>query len=729
MKARAARRLATPRFASLLALAIATLVAAPEVRAQPHRERTVAAPAVSQGREGTGGLRAHFGLDLAARLLRSSDPDVRLRGVERAAAMHTPEALALLVREIEGGAIHQDPRALLVIVRGLSTWIERDAARSALEKVLEAPAPSLTPHLGSPVNQGASTGRDPAADDADSVARVALAREEAAVALAESGETAALEWLVAAVRKPGPAPESAPALDALAIHPPAAPLLGGVVLTTPAIVWLAAAVGDLRSLGAILGVVHASDPALRAAALMALGGAGDGRVLEAARESIKDKDPRVRVAAADALARLRAPDGGQALEVLIADDATARDALRIARNVQGEGVTKAAAARAAASADPDLRRLAIAVLGRQTSPEAVTALVSFAMDRTLEADAMDALARSPSSSALPALEALGASPHTRRIAARAYFVRRSVRAQRSTRLDALLAELAAAADGADRAVGVEALVALGEASLERALGDSDVRVRRAAAIAARAAGHEPSRARFLLARLATETDETTQRVLAVGLMSGDPAGSVPTLALVDRAQSGGSDAPLATFALARRADEQLAAKVDSLLASRDPLVRAHAARGLGQSSAPDAVGKLARAYAFEPKQTVRRAIVDGLAHRIADDGAIPPMARATLELAARLDPDRVTRDRARRALLGEAAPRTGPANEVAWLRLLPAEGAALPRDMTAALVTPSGLALPVSFDEDGYLLVPGLPPGEVYVRLAPRLPAYEARTP
>jgi HEAT repeat protein len=711
--------------ASLLALATASLGGVSDARAQPHGGPTDGAPGLSQGRDAEGGLRAHFGLELATRLLRSSDADVRLRGAERAAATHTAEALALLVREIEGGAIRQDPRALLVIVRGLSAWTDRDSARAALEKVLEAPGP----HLGSAASTGAPTIRDPAAEDADNAARVVLAREEAALALAESGETSALEWLVAAVRKPGPAPESAPALDALAIHPPAAPLLGGVVMTTPAIVGLAASVGDLRSLGAILGVVHASDPALRAAALAALGAAGDGRVLDAAREAIKDKDPRVRLAAADALARLRAPDAEPALVALIADDATVRDALRVARDVQGEGVTKAAAARAAASADRSLRSLAITVLGRQTSPEAVTALVTFAAERTLESEAMDSLARSPSAAALPALEKLGAAPRTRRVAARAYFVRRSVRGQRSARLDDLLAELATAADGADRAVGAEALVGLGEEPLERALHDSDPRVRRAAAMAARASGAESSWDAPLLSRLAAESDETTRRVLSVGLESGDPHGAVPTLVLLDRAQAGGPDAPLAALALARRADEQLAPKVDALLVSRDPLLRAHAARGLGESAAPDAIGKLAQAYRWEPNDDVRRALVGGLARHALDHATLPPAARDTLELASRLDPDRVTRAAARRALLGVDVPRTRPRREVAWVRLLPADGAALPSDMTAALVTPDGLALPVSFDDDGYAVVPGLPPGEAHVRLAPRLPAYEARTP
>jgi hypothetical protein len=64
---------------------------------------------------------------------------------------------------------------------------------------------------------------------------------------------------------------------------------------------------------------------------------------------------------------------------------------------------------------------------------------------------------------------------------------------------------------------------------------------------------------------------------------------------------------------------------------------------------------------------------------------------------------------------------------VAWLRVVPAEGATLPRELTGALIDGRGAALPLVFDEDGYALVPGLLPGDTRLRLAPRLPAYESR--
>lgn len=735
------RRRAVAAWGVLLALATTAGTAA---HAQPMPVRP--GPGVSPGRvpspqaapramasvEGPAdNLRGRFGLDVALRLLRSTDMDERLRGLERAAATRTPEGLALLERAsgagLPGGfdprapvdgVARQDPRALLVVVRGLASWIDREPARAALENLLRESSQAFT-------TRTAGSGHDPAADEAENVARVLLARQEAAMALAQSGVTTAVEGLLAAARSVGPGQSAA--LDALALNPPVTPVLGGVALTTPGMVALAAELGDLRSLGAILGAMHTSDPALRAAAIAGLGVMGDARALDVAHEAAKDKDPRVRVAGAEALARLGAADAAQAVEALMTDDATARDGLRLAQEVRSEGVTKAAAARAVASADPELRTLALVALGRQVSPAAVNALVTLAGDVRLAGDAMDALARSPCSTAMAAIEAMAAVPATRRLAARAYFVRRTVRGERSPRGDGLLAALAASKDGADRALGIEALVALRERPLAAALVDPDPRVRRAAAMGSIALGDTgATKTDLLTARLAVEPDETTRQVLAVGLLDGDSGGVVPTTTLLDHAQAGGPDAPLAALALARRADEELAPKVDALLASRDPVMRAHVARGLAASNAPDAVGRLARAYTWEGVGEVRRALIEALAARSEEEQA-SPSSRDTLELASHLEPDRVTRALARRTLAGREHTGRSPGREVAWLRVIPADGAVLPREVTGALIDAGGVALPVVFDEDGYALVPGLSPGDSRLRLAPRLPAYESR--
>jgi HEAT repeat protein len=677
-------------------------------------------------------LRARFGTEIGMRLAHSADPDERLRGIERLAAVHSPEALALLEGAAGAGGpgatdpglpldglARSDPRALLVVVRALASWLDREDARAVLASIVTAPTQALSTHAG--------PSADLHADEAKGAALVLLARQQAAIALSESGNLLALDALISAARSAGPG--QAPALDALAIHPPAQPLLGGAALTTPATVAMAVAIGDLRSLDSLEAATSVGDPALRAAILTALGGGADSRVLDAARAGLHDPDPRVRLAAGDALVHLGAGDGPLAIETLVADDATAADALRLAQHVQGEGVTKAAAARAAAAADAEVRALALAALGQQESALAVGALAAFIADPAVQGDAACALARSPSPAALGAIEKMAeAAPAIRRLAARAYLVRRFVRRDRSAPLDALLRTLARSDDVRDRAVGVQALVTLGERSVADALEDPEPRVRRAAALGALGRWSAPSRD-AILARATVERDEITRQVLGLGLLDGDWAGTIPTIDLVERARKGGADAPLSAFVLAER-DERFRTEVESMRNGRDPVLRAHVARGLGLGVARDAVGRLAQSYATEGDALVRRAIVAALSARVGEDSSAP-LRLATLRLAARLDPDGVARWTASRALgspNAAPAPNQNLSREIAWLRLIPTEGAGLPHDMTGALVERSGVALPIPFDEDGYALVAGVAPGEARLRLAPRPPPYDAES-
>ena len=775
--------------AGALGVALAlSMPASAQQRLSPVRSRSDAALAAAQAPAwlpGPNGLLGHFGTAAAVRLMRSPDADDRLRGLERVATMHTTEALALLERAVrtggsggldprlpDEGIARRDPRALLATVHGLAAWLDNEGARTTLAEVVSDSSESLAPRAG------AGPARAHAAGDDDDAERVTLARQEAAIALAGSGNPAALERLVAAARSGGAEQEAA--LLALSIRPPSEPVvLGGVALTTPATIALAARIGDLRTLDAILGVMGASDPALRAAGLAALGAAGDTRAVDLARAALHDGDVRVRVAAVDALARFGTPDAPSAVEELIADEATALEGLRIARDVQGEGITRAAAARAAASADPALRGAALVALGRQTAPSAIRALLELAAAPMLAGDAMDAIARSPSPAALDALEeaagiatangstrkaaavadaplesgatgsarkavAIADAPLEsgatgRRLAARAYFVRRFVRGERSRPLDALLETLAASRDPRDRAVGTLALVALGERAIDVALSDPDARVRRAGAMGA--LGHwSASTARRLLARSAVEPDEATRRVLALGWAEAstepnrDPG---PTSVLVERALAGGPDAPVAVFALALRADEARVAQVDAWLQSRDPVLRAQAARGLGLSPAADATGRLSRAYAWEVDPAVRRAIVASLAMRAARGAPGGEAAReGVLDLAGRLDPDAVTRWIASAAVArtteSAAVARTtveAGVREVAWIRVAAAESARAALDRTALLVESDGRALPIVFDDEGYALVPGVSPGEARLRLAPDSPSYSAPAP
>jgi hypothetical protein len=357
----------------------------------------------------------------------------------------------------------------------------------------------------------------------------------------------------------------------------------------------------------------------------------------------------------------------------------------------------------------------------------VKALSAFLANPLVRGDVADALAGSPSPDAMRAIEAAANQPALRHLAVRAYVVRALVRGERTGAMNALVAGLARDEASAERALGAFARIALGEARAAEYVRDRDPRVRRAAAMAA-LADPTPEALRALLTQRAVERDDDTRVVLGIGLLDGDPEGRVSTSALVDRAESGEADAPLAAMALARRGDEAYEAKVDALLAARDPVLRAHAARGLGASAAKNASGRLADAYAYEPSVLVRRAIVNALAARTEDLKA--PSRQGTLEIASRFDPDRAVRWVAARALAGKSAKepiRPSLVPEVAWLRVADPEGkspSAAGGPFRAALVREDGLALPIAFDEDGYALVPGVPPGEARLVLSPRVPRF-----
>ncbi|MDP9035846.1 MAG: hypothetical protein M3O50_13680, partial [Myxococcota bacterium] len=174
----------------------------------------------------------------------------------------------------------------------------------------------------------------------------------------------------------------------------------------------------------------------------------------------------------------------------------------------------------------------------------------------------------------------------------------------------------------------------------------------------------------------------------------------------------------------RRVRDDRPPAIDALLQSRDPLMRAHVARGLGLGMAATSIGRLAQAYRWETNLQVRRAIITALATReAAADPAKPPSEM--LAFARDLDPDTTVRRTAAEGRSGLARPIAGVSPEVAWIRLLPAAGAAPPASVTATLVSSDGLAIPIAFDDDGFALVPGVPPGPATVRLAPLVPSYQ----
>jgi HEAT repeat protein len=698
--------------------------AQPSRRPPPPAPASAAAPTVTVPTN----LRAHVGTDFTARLLRSSDPDERIRGIQRAASIGTAETVALLVQATEASpAVRSDPRALIELARALSRFADQERARGALLAIVNTGSPGgIAGRLPQPGRTGAE---GLSLEEGDPVARAELARQIAAIALARSGVDRALEQLYGVARGGGSG--QAAAMLALVLQPPRDPGFFGTAGTTmPAsVVRMLGQLGDLRALEILHAATRTSDVGVRGAALVALAELGDERTIALARTAIAESDARLRAAAGEAFVLLSAPERFKATAALVSDEATAAIGIRLAERVYNAEITKLLAARAIDHPDRELRAAAIRALGRSPEPAAATALAAPAImaDATFGYFAALALARSPAPNAMQVVTALAGAKATAALGVRAYVLRALVRGERSDAGESLLARLAASKDGRERALGTFGRIALGALSVEAAVTDADPRVRRAAAMASLARPAARS-SRALLRQLAAERDEATRQVLAVGLLDGDADGLLTTTWLVDRSESGGADAPLSAYALSRRADEPVERKVGQLLASKDAVLRAHAARGLGAGALADASGRLASAYAYETDVVVRRAIVGALVERAFD--ATAPARRSTLEMASQLDPDASIRQAARLGLASVPAPLGAAfANDAAWLRVTLESGPPPGDVFVGSVVRSDGVAVPVAFDDDGFAIVPGLPPGESRLVLAPRLPSYKASKP
>ena len=688
-------------------------------------------------------VRAHVGTDYAARLLRSTDPDERIRGIQRAASIGTAETVALLVQATESSpAVRSDSRALIELARGLARFADQERARSALLLIVNAGNPGLAGRLPQ-----ARSSDSLSLEEGDPVARAELARQTAAIALARSGADRALEQLYGVARGGGSGQNAA--MVALALQPPRDPGFYGTAGTAMSanIVRLLGQLGDLRALEILHAATRTSDVSVRGAAIVSLAELGDERAIGLARTAIAESDARLRASAGEVFVLLSAPERFKAVAALISDEATASIGVRLAERVHNAEITKLLAVRVIDHPDRELRAAAIRALGRSPEPAAATALTAppLLADPQLGYFAALALARSPAPNAMQLVTQLAAAKGTAALGARAYIVRALVRGEHSDGGDEILTRLAASQDARERALGSFGRIALGRVTAASVLADADPRVRRAAAMASLA---HPTNAtsRALLERLGSERDEATRQVLAVGLLGGDPDGLLTTTWLVDRAESGGADAPLSATALTRRAEDANERKVGQLLASKDAVLRTHAARGLAYASLPDASGRLANAYAYETDVAVRRAIVGALAARTND--ATSPARNSTLEVAAQLDPDGPTRQAARVGQGGSSSvirgyatapssitrPSPAPlgepiATETAWLRVT-LDGGAPPGEVyVGSVVRSDGVAVPIAFDDDGYAIVPGLPPGEARLVLAPRLPSYKAPKP
>jgi HEAT repeat protein len=723
-------------------LAALALLAAlvPGAAAAQHR---VAAPRPAEGRrvapEPTS-LRAHLGIPVAQRLLASDDPATRARGVERLGAIGTPEAVDVLVEAMETSNLAKhDARMRLTALRVLAGETRRSGVRQLMLREVTDPTGTDGRDVLSPLSP--------------------LLRGTAALALARGGDRSAVGALAGTLLRPGPSAEAAAA--ALRAYPPesleafvdskrATPPAAGPrpVPATPAaeppaeerrrlsppLASFLGEIGDLRALPRLRALLADGEQAGKLAAGLSLARLGDEAALPAAREWAKKPDPRLKLAAAEALVALDAPDAADAVAALLELPSTLDDGLRLALRAPAPTLA-APLAKLLPTLGADARPRAIAALGRAGGAAELAALLDRPEAATEAAFALATMPGDPPRGVLErALAGEGARQGAaRRLLLRAATVRALVLDDAPAGLRAALREVWKGPDAADRAVGAFGLVALGWMSLADAVaaacpaGEAPGKVCDPALVGAAARGAlalpdgvaalEP-----LLPLLGRAARDADLLVAAAGpaLLAHPDGAQLPTPVLALWAESGGPLAPLAARALPARDDEALRGRIKRLLEGTDPVIRAHVALGLGRDPEPSAVALLVNAYRFEEDAGVRRAVVRALSRRA------EAQRLATLAVARDLDPDEDVRALARAALDGrdlEPAQRPAggvePRRSVAWITVRSTEARAgteaPPR--AARLVRADGLSVPALADPDGVMLVPGLPPGPAVLLL------------
>lgn len=632
-----------------------------------------------------GGLKFHLGIQSAQRLIRSSNKEDRVRGLDRLGSVGTPAALELLVKSIEPNGSAKSFEERLTAVRALSTHTDKPEVRQALARAMTGSA-----------NKVEEAGEE-------------MVRKTAALALARSGQKDAIEILGKTLRQEGPVAEAA--AEALVAHPPKdlSPLLKARGAPTPMLVSLFERLGDQRAFEVLRGFVKYGASEIRALSAVALTRHGDLETVELARRWLdKEKnDAGLRRAAARILTLTAAPEAPKAVADLLKSETSAVDGLELALSGPHPDLVptlEKSLAKADAASAPGY----LAAIGRAGGAKAVSILVAELGKPDRGPLAAHALALTRGSEATEAITRALGSPATRKNAARAAVIRRVALKDRISGLDEALNLLIVSEDPAERAAGAWGHATISTARAKKLLGRKDPVVVRAAARAA----FTPELAVIAGTLLAREKDPVTRQALASCLAVKRGADVVPTETLSTLIEDGGAAAPLAAMALGARDSLGERPQIELLLKSGDALVRAHTALGLGASHETSAVGLLANAYRFETVPETRYAVVVALSQR-------KERARIrTLQLAANLDGDANVRQAARAALAGAKLTALPAGAGTFWLTLVQSDGKGS-AGQAATLGVQNGAALPVVADPDGAVTVAGLPPGQVSLRLAP----------
>ncbi len=664
-------------FVPCLSLVAALALGSPS---SAHAQQEEADEAEAEAPRGTS-LRSRLSPAVAQRLLRSRRLDDQLRAIQRLASQNDYAAIQILVQAFaDNPALPVDPHVRIEAVRAFAPFASRDPVRAWL--VTWTTASSPTGHSG------------PLLD---------LAADQAALALAASANSRAVEQLVLAVAEGGSTADRA--ASALLAHPPPnlEPLLHPQSLESPRVVDLLGRLGDLRVVPQLRKLLDKADLDVRVAAAVALARLGDASGVKLARDWIAQDGSThaLRVGAARTLTLSRDPLAPRAIAILLADPATRAEGLDLAEHAPTPQLSPTLAGLLTIAQGQDRVRI-LAALARCGGP-----LAARTLEPRLHAsdhDAAFALAHCRAPEAADMLARALTNPKTRRMAARASLIRQAEFGSEVEGLAEALDALTNSADAADRFVGIFGLVLTGRTTVESHVGSRDplaVLAACGAAVALPASHREPC-----ARQLAATTDPVVRDGLSASLLGMASHTAVSTSTLLDWAESPRVSAPIFARLLGPRDSDSYRSRIERLLSSGDPDVRAQLAIGLGSSPRPSAAALLAQAYAFEPDANVRRAIVVGLSAKNSTIG------RVWLDRAARLDPDPLARSLARRGPLAS----DGRGDQMLWLRLSTTQAPA-PGAYPVRITLPNGSSTVVVTAPDGQALVPALPPGLVGLRV------------
>lgn len=680
-----------PLLAALILASPSTATAQPGDEAEQERP----APATL----GTS-LAAQLSPSVARHLLRSQQPEDRIRGVRRLSGQGDYASVQILLQAAEDEPVLvSEPRVRLEVVRALAPFASRDPVRRL-----------LVAWAGDAATRGRTAG--PIGE---------LARDQAAMALAASSNTRAVEQLVLMIADGGPAGERA--AHALEAHPPRSiePLLQESSLKSANVVGVLGRIGDLRAIPKLRKVLTAGDVDTKLAAAVALARLGDAAGVAAARDWIKQEGSTValRIGAAQTLALTRDPYAPRAIAVLLADS-TSRDAgLTLAERSPTPQLAPTLAGLLTITKDRERTRV-MSALARSGGPLAVRTLTALVQHNPPDPDAAYALAHIRDATANQAIAQLFQNPSSRRIGARAALVRFIELGLSVDGLDDVIEALTQSKDPADRSVGVFGSVVLGLDSVEDHVGSPDEVVVLAACRGAMIGSSEALES--CVARLTADANPILRDGLA-GTLLVSRVTAASTATLLQWAESPSVAAPIFGRAVGPRDTETYRKRIEQLLRSGDPAMRSQVAMGLGSSPDASAASLLTDAYAFESDPWVRRAIIMGLAARRSGVG------RPWLQRAATLDPDDQVRTTARQAIHQGRLPSPTRSDHVLWLRLTGTSKDTPVGGRPVQVMLSNGYATIVVTAPDGEVLVPGVTPGEVAIRVASAAPSQQSSRP